>query len=70
MKVIQELAFPSPLHVYKVIDFRVWKDTEGFLPAPTLDQPTRSPYIKVLVASVKKAELQVMNDVIKFSGSK
>ena len=36
MSVIQELTLPSPMHIiYKVIDFRVWKDTEGFPPHST-----------------------------------
>jgi hypothetical protein len=28
MRVIQEGTIPFPLHIYKVIDFRLWKGTE------------------------------------------
>jgi hypothetical protein len=32
-RVIQEVTLPSPVHIiYKVLDLRLWKDTEDFPP--------------------------------------
>jgi hypothetical protein len=46
-RVIQEVTLPSPVHIiYKVIDLRLWKDTEEF---PPHSRPARNPGIKCVM---------------------